>query len=83
MKSAVEWFAIELRQCLEKNGKIELTPTLLDKLEEQAKEMEKEQIEKAFEEGIEEMINRINSHTMCKHTDVSAEQYYKETFKSE
>lgn len=40
MKSAVEWFAIELRQCLEKNGKIELTPTLLDKLEEQAKEME-------------------------------------------
>jgi hypothetical protein len=43
MKSAVEWFANELRHCLEKNGKIEITPTLLDKLEQQAKEMEKEQ----------------------------------------
>jgi hypothetical protein len=51
--------------------------------QEQAKEMEKEQIEKAFEEGIEEMINRINSHTMCKHTDVSAEKYYNETFKQQ
>jgi len=51
MKSAVEWFAIELRQCLEKNGKIELTPTLLDKLEEQAKEMERQEKNNIYNES--------------------------------
>ena len=40
--TAVEWLAEELRHCLEKNM-IQITPRLLDVLEEQAKEMEKEQ----------------------------------------
>ena len=48
MKIAVEWFANELRQCLEKNGKIEITPTLLDRLEQQAKEMQKEREKSIF-----------------------------------
>ena len=42
---------------------------------EQAKEMEKEQIIDAYENGVKETNSR------CEYQD--AEQYYKETFKSE
>jgi hypothetical protein len=90
MKTAVEQFIEQLEKQGDSwenvsIGRVQISIKVEDylKLKEQAKAMGKEQIEKAFEEGIEEMINRINSHTMCKHTDVSAEQYYNQTFKQQ
>jgi hypothetical protein len=47
----------------------------------QAKEMEKEQIEDAYDEGDNNGADRI--YYLSNRDDKSAEQYYKETFKSE
>ena len=69
--TAVEWF---YQRILAKDIK---------EVFEQAKEMEKQQIIEAYNNGIQEMIGRNNSHIMCKHYDISSEQYYNETFKSE
>jgi len=74
--TAVEWFAEELRHCLGKNM-IEITPRLLNALEKQAKEMEKEQIKDAYFNGRYEADKIVMGHNFY------AEQYYKQTFKSE
>jgi hypothetical protein len=69
-KTAVEWFASQI-----KGGQL-ITNQKFKELLEQAKEMEKEQITDAFSEDNYECkgYTKVN---------LSAEQYYNETFKSE
>jgi hypothetical protein len=85
MKTAVEWLHIEFQKRFPKetnemynNNQFDYEDMII-----KAKEMEKQQIVNAFNEGIQEMIGRNNSHIICKHSDISAEQYYEQTFKSE
>ena len=70
MKTAVDY----LIEQLAKNGVLHSSDIA------KAKEMEKQQIVEAYNNGIQEMIGRNNSHIMCKHYDISSEQYYNETF---
>jgi len=67
MKTAVEWLGKELESFGDPQF-CEVKWEELDSLIQQAKEMEKEQIEEAFAMG---------------NDDISSEQYYNETFKSE
>jgi len=69
MKTAVEWLVEKLT-----NGHY-LDEGMKQKIIDQAKEVEKEQIIDAYENGVKETNSR------CEYQD--AEQYYKETFKSE
>lgn len=88
MKTAVQEFRRQLtlnHVLIQDNEKISIMISLskFDELFEQAKEMEKQQIIEAYNNGIEEMIGRNNSHIICKHTDVSGEQYYNETYNND
>lgn len=69
MKTAVEWFALELYEKFEMkgNGKV------FDELLEQAKEMEKKQIMDAYK----------SHHDLGHIYGLDAEQYYHKTFKAE
>ena len=81
-QTAVEW----LVQKLSKEWQLEERDLHLI---EQAKEMEKEQIIDSFEQG--DMVGRSaiirglepNDKVVLKYPEISAEQYYSETFKSE
>jgi hypothetical protein len=76
MKTAVEWLVDTLYPYLNKEDK-EYTDVLFNK----AKEMGKEQICNAYDEGDNNGADRIYYHS--NRDDKSAQQYYKETFKSE
>jgi hypothetical protein len=77
-QTAVEWLISELRHCLEESGNIEIIPTLLDRLEVQAKEMEKQQIVKAVNVGFDEGCKFPEDIKLG-----SGEQYYNETYKKD
>jgi hypothetical protein len=74
-QTAVDWLVSELNHCLESNGKIEVVPELLVKLQEQAKQMDKEQkiefakqcLNKALDTDIRTAYKKV-------------EQYYNETY---
>ena len=70
MKTAVEWFALELYEKFEMKG----DGNLFDDLLEQAKAMFEEQIESAYRKGYTESSWGRHSNS---------ENYYNETFKSE
>ena len=80
-QTAVEWLRKQiilnskLRET--KTGKISFTIglSMLDKLPREAKEMEKEQIIEAFNQG------NIREGNFFDRVNITAEQYYKETFK--
>ena len=71
-QTAVEWLYSELFNHIDMPSKHK------QELIEQAKEMEKQQIMDAFNEGLVE--KKPDDYLGCQK---SAEQYYKETFKSE
>jgi hypothetical protein len=77
-QTAAEWLISELRHCLEESGNIEIIPTLLDRLEVQAKEMEKQQIVKAVNVGFDEGCKFPEDIKLG-----SGEQYYNETYKKD
>jgi hypothetical protein len=74
-KTAVEWLVNEHFGGIEN-----CTPDFRSKIQ-QAKQLEKEQIEKAFNRDVPDM-SRLVRKSFIEMTSV-AEQYYKETFKSE
>ena len=69
MKTAVEWFALELYEKFEMRG----DGKIFDELYNKAKEMEKKQIIDAINFGDER--GKITTYS-------TAEQYYNETFKT-
>jgi Ni,Fe-hydrogenase maturation factor len=69
MKTAVEWFALELYEKFEMRG----DGKVFDELYNKAKEMEKQQIIDAINFGDER--GKITTYS-------TAEQYYNETFKT-
>ena len=77
MKTAVEWFELELK---DKLGQIVINQNwkLLEEIIQQAKEMEKEQIIESYCNGCADIIKDENIFPR-----ETSEQYYNETFKSE
>jgi len=74
-QTAVEWLVEEI------NKLTGLTIQMDEPIIEQAKEMEKEQIDNAYEIGFADAWDDARYDDEPKHA--GAEQYYKETFKSE
>lgn len=92
-QTSVDWLVSELNHCLESNGKIEVVPELLVKLQEQANQIHKEQIINADFAGVERTIMNFNKYiptpdvlnilkNIKEGTDTheNGEQYYNETF---
>ena len=82
-QTAVEWLVSEIRKLAHNHkhhlgmGDVRITQGMLDELEEQAKEMEKEQIMTAFTQG------DIFGADFFDGVNITAENYYNETYKSE
>lgn len=75
MKTSVEWLVEEI------NKLTGLTIQMDEPIIEQANKMFEQQIMDAYDEGDNNGADRIYYHS--NRDDKSAEQYYKETFKSE
>jgi hypothetical protein len=80
MMTAVEWFELELK---DKLGEIVINQNwkLLENIIKQAVEMEKEQICKFASDYVETQCNASFEGSVS--VDITTEEYYKLTFKSE
>ena len=78
-KTAVEWLISEIQRY--NDSGYEFHPKYNEEILEQAKEMEKDQIMDAYYEGKGNGMDI--SHPLSSTKEISAEQYYDETFKSE
>jgi len=86
-KTAVEWLVEQLFQT--NNNTTDSKKMDSESIIQQAKEMEKQQIINCFDHGDlvgrASLVREINPHdkVVLKYPEISAEQYYNETFKSE
>ena len=76
-QTAVDWFQEQIIKII--NGKCELSEI---EIYNKAKEMEKEQIKEVFIDVSDVLLKETNTQQKAK-IKQAAEQYYKETFKSE
>jgi hypothetical protein len=79
-QTAVDWLVSELNHCLESNGKIEVVPELLVKLQEQANKIHKEQIIDSDLNATMRSARGLNANVSVSRVKELAEQYYNETY---